>query len=487
MSSELEKSEKVLSGIHSLDSLTFLSVNESNRLQKILPDSLMATYYQEVGMLFYRKSSYHQASDYFVKSELLFRKGNQQAKAAKMISNQAVLQELQGNYENAIDMYMETAAFFIKEDDSSSLARVYSNIAVVYQEMGIVEKSLHYNHLGLSIKQHKHDTLSAATNLNNIGVIYDELFDQPDSSLFYYQKAVTIYQKYGTQEQLAHALNNLARIHIKQNKGSLALNELRRALAIMDSLDNPNGKAKVLRNMGEFNFSMLNNSEALNNFNKAMTLFDEVGDRKSKLEVSELISKVYLAGGDFARASEYMELRNQIKDSLMSYESQSIIAEMETRFQVKEKNKAIELLKLQEELNQRKITYQIWLISLLLVIFILILLVFFFVFKRNKLKQVQLRLELQNYLMQIRDMKTVISKKQSSPDNKDASPNFEEFDLTEREKEVLQLIAEGYKNTEIGEKLFVSANTVKSHIKNIYIKLDVKNRVEALKRVKLVN
>jgi ATP/maltotriose-dependent transcriptional regulator MalT len=342
--------------------------------------------------------------------------------------------------------------------------------------MGIVEKSLLYNHLGLTIKQLQHDTLSTATNLNNIGVIYDELFDQPDSSLLYYQKAVAIYQKYGANERLAHALNNLARIHIEQHKGSLALNELRRALAIMDSLENLNGTAKVLRNMGEFNFSMLNNSEALKNFNEAMALFTETGDKKSRLEVSELISKVYLAGGDFARASEYMELRNQIKDSLMSSESQSIIAEMETRFQLNEKNKAIELLKLKEELNQRKINYQIGLIGLLLVIFFLILLVFFFVNKKNKLTQNQLRLELQNYLMQIRDMKSVISENQSHIESNNPSPNFEEFDLTEREKEVLQLIAEGYKNTEIADKLFVSENTVKSHIKNIYIKLDVKNR-----------
>ena len=65
-------------------------------------------------------------------------------------------------------------------------------------------------------------------------------------------------------------------------------------------------------------------------------------------------------------------------------------------------------------------------------------------------------------------------------------PDFEEFDLTEREKEVLRMIAYGYKNSEIGEKLFVSENTIKTHIKNIYIKLDVKNRVEALKRVKMV-
>jgi DNA-binding NarL/FixJ family response regulator len=47
--------------------------------------------------------------------------------------------------------------------------------------------------------------------------------------------------------------------------------------------------------------------------------------------------------------------------------------------------------------------------------------------------------------------------------------------LTRREKEVLQLIAEGYTNPEIAEKLFVSSSTVDTHRKSLLAKLDVKN------------
>jgi len=51
--------------------------------------------------------------------------------------------------------------------------------------------------------------------------------------------------------------------------------------------------------------------------------------------------------------------------------------------------------------------------------------------------------------------------------------------LTLREKEVLQYLAEGKGNKEIANALYISVETVKSHIKNIYRKLDVHNRVEA--------
>jgi DNA-binding NarL/FixJ family response regulator len=51
--------------------------------------------------------------------------------------------------------------------------------------------------------------------------------------------------------------------------------------------------------------------------------------------------------------------------------------------------------------------------------------------------------------------------------------------LTQREKEVLQLIAEGKVNKEIADLLYIGTETVKSHVKNIFKKFGVKNRVEA--------
>jgi LuxR family maltose regulon positive regulatory protein len=54
--------------------------------------------------------------------------------------------------------------------------------------------------------------------------------------------------------------------------------------------------------------------------------------------------------------------------------------------------------------------------------------------------------------------------------------------LSDRELELLQLIAAGRKNREIADALVISVNTVKVHIGNIYGKLGVSNRVQAVAR-----
>lgn len=56
--------------------------------------------------------------------------------------------------------------------------------------------------------------------------------------------------------------------------------------------------------------------------------------------------------------------------------------------------------------------------------------------------------------------------------------------VTPRELEVLGLIAQGLSNREIGERIFVSENTVKTHSSRLFDKLDARNRVQAVKRGK---
>jgi LuxR family maltose regulon positive regulatory protein len=59
--------------------------------------------------------------------------------------------------------------------------------------------------------------------------------------------------------------------------------------------------------------------------------------------------------------------------------------------------------------------------------------------------------------------------------------------LSQRELQVLQLIAQGLSNREIGERLFIALDTVKGHNRKIYGKLGVQNRTQAVNRARSLN
>ncbi|BCL68501.1 putative Transcriptional regulator VpsT [Vibrio nigripulchritudo MADA3029] len=60
-----------------------------------------------------------------------------------------------------------------------------------------------------------------------------------------------------------------------------------------------------------------------------------------------------------------------------------------------------------------------------------------------------------------------------------SKPTFE-IELTRRELDVLQSLKSGASNLEIADELFISEHTIKSHLYNIFKKLDVKNRIQAM-------
>ena len=93
-------------------------------------------------------------------------------------------------------------------------------------------------------------------------------------------------------------------------------------------------------------------------------------------------------------------------------------------------------------------------------------------------------------------IKTVVVEKEvyvnrNDPDSsRDLVPDtslVSQLKLSKRELEILSLLAQGHSNQEIAAKLFVSLSTVKTHNQNLFEKLDVKRRIQAVEKAKRLN
>ena len=64
------------------------------------------------------------------------------------------------------------------------------------------------------------------------------------------------------------------------------------------------------------------------------------------------------------------------------------------------------------------------------------------------------------------------------------SKKIEELGISSREYDVLKLISKGFSNKEIGDRLFLSESTIKTHVSNLLVKLDAKRRTQAIEKAK---
>ena len=483
-SSLLNAFDQTLKQVHNIDSLYYLTDKfEHQLIDKKSPDSIMALFYHKSAIKFYSYSKFGVAMEYFQKAEQAYDLTGDMLMSVKMKGNQAVLLDLQGNYKKAIEILLEVSDYFQRINDTLPLAFAYSNIGVIYEELKNPEKAIAYGKKAMKLKLEVGDTLKAATNLNNIGVNFEELIKNADSAIYYYEQAFVIYKRYNKIEKYATVLDNIGRMYLSKGFYEKAANNFLEAYKIFDSIGNKNKLAAVVSNQGELYFYHGDTKLAVEKIQQAFRWYKESGIVKGQVETAKLLSKIYMAEGRYGKASEMMQQYNQLNDSLLNTENQAVIAELETKYQVKEKTRIIKLLQLQNQLHTKQIKMQTLLIISMIVVVILLIVLFFSHYKRTGLKEQKLRLELQNYLLQIAEMEDKLKNRKENCGEKSNLELIKNYNLSKQELKVISLIAEGFKNAEIAEKLFVSQNTVKTHIKNIYSKLDVKNRVEALRKV----
>ncbi len=130
------------------------------------------------------------------------------------------------------------------------------------------------------------------------------------------------------------------------------------------------------------------------------------------------------------------------------------------------------LIKKKQEQNEKESVEIALLLTVLSLILIVSLIVIVYFYRSNKKKRIEI--EIENSTIQDTLDKVVLEMKELNTPKNDLT----DFNLTERQREIILLVKEGKTNKEIGNELFISENTVKYHLKVIYDTLKINKRSE---------
>ncbi|MFD2036989.1 tetratricopeptide repeat protein [Belliella marina] len=422
----------------------------------------------------------------------------------------ALALEFSDRFSDAIDTFQFALSLADQIGDKKSVAKIKNSIGAAYYYQSDYTKSIQFYQEAFLLSEEINYFEGKAYALNNLGIIYRHRRD--------FSKALETYQKSKDLKLLLQ--DSVGVLNSEYNMGILYsfLNDYERSLQAFNraenlailTKDNRNkatikiGKGAALYNLEMLDEAYINLEEGLKELKpgsphekigalayfgilkikkgledaglKDLLLADEMVRQTDRLELKKQVSKelatAYELIGSPDLAVKYWRRYNEVNDSINTEQKQWAFEEMQAKFGLIEKDKQIQM---QEAALRAEINRRYFGLALLTLLF------FSLVFVGYK-KMIGLR------KVQLLEIESIKSK---APAQLRKQMDFSMINinlptpLTEREIDVIGQLELGLSNQEIARKLYVSENTIKTHLKNIFIKTEAQSRTDLIHRLKL--
>ena len=351
---------------------------------------------------------------------------NDQDGVAASLNNLGMVYKNQGDMNRALAYYQNAFKIFEQQRDRVGMANALNNMGIVHRSNGKADKALKVYLSALKVFESLGNKVGEANTLNNIGNIYYEQkkFDQ---ALQFYENSFRISEAVGDINAMAGKLSNIGGVHLARGDKQKAMESAERALELQERIGDDQGQISTLNNIGAYYFEEKDYDLALGNFLKAEKLERSTGDRTysaitlasigqvyqqknqhqkalqylnralkeatssgnsaTMLGAYAALGETYAALGDYKMSYNSEQSRKQLEDSLARSSSTRDLAEMQTKFETERKQREIELLNRENEVNQLRMTKQSILRNLILVVLLFIVISLFFLYSRYKSKQ----------------------------------------------------------------------------------------------------
>jgi ATP/maltotriose-dependent transcriptional regulator MalT len=365
------------------------------------------------------------------------------------------------------------------------MAIALNGIGNVFVNIKDYEKALYYFRKALKIEEDNNNKRGIEYDSANIGEVYIQN-QQYDSAQVYLDRALKLSKINPRKDGIGIKHNLLGQLYQKKQNYKKSNEHYLASIEIFKAHNNSRYLSNTLINIGINKLYTQEFVQADQYIKEGLLIAKKISSKENILLGYNALSIYFNKQHHYKEALASFQMAVKFKDSMLNEASQKSIISTQIAFEAMEKNKLIQALNEEKKQNAQKAkdNYRnmIWM-AIIGSILLLSLVVFIVLYRKNIDLELQKKnVELRQYVHQIDELKNE-TKQIEAQRQASLSSNMEKFDLSEREKEVLKLIAQGFKNSEIAAQLFVSNNTIKTHIKNIYIKLDVQNRIQAMKKV----
>ncbi|MCV9386372.1 tetratricopeptide repeat protein [Reichenbachiella ulvae] len=445
--------------------------------------SLVQETHSYIGFCYREFHFYERALPHFQRSLEMAQDLNDTVEIATSYYNLGSVFRDLGQLDQSLTMLQKAYQIDVARKDTSALGFDLTLMTSLEVELGDLDKALAYAKESLELlREEGGNANSKAIRYKLIGLVFTEK-QQYDSAQAYLEEAMVLFQD--ARDSLRHMDTQLAlaELDLKQGRydqASQTIQQLQQELDMNQSADRLAKSNLILAEAYiKQNFYVLAQNVLENN----LILCQEAELMAEARDSYELLAELYEQQGKERMVLMTKEKMLDLRDSITAINNREELRKMELIYQFDQMEHENELLKLQNEKAQLELEARQQRITLLTIILVLSILssiaIIAGLISRFRMKKKLLQAEINELRMQIR----VVLKGDTSALDLQALNEKLNRSLSEREIEILQHAISDLSNTAIADKVCVSVNTVKYHLKNIYDKLGVSNRKEAMEFV----
>lgn len=404
---------------------------------------------------------------------------------AHVLIARATAYSFKAGYDKSTQLELEALQIAETTHDTTTILDACNNLGIDFMYVEDYEKSYEYFDRYKSLAALAGDSVRLGHGLNNLGMV-EYYRGNEENELSLYKQAQNIFKEIGEQEGLGNTLLNIGTVYTENKSYDEAEGYYEQALEIFEKLNYTSAYCNVLQSLAENYLDQGSFKQAEKVALQALKILEENNLQLDVTYTYELLKNIYHEMGNDQLAFEYMQKYHTLDREIFNKEKSRVINELNIKYETAEKEAAIERLELDNKLQQleigksRTILIAISVIAVLVIISSILLMIMRN--KRNEAERIAQEHELDALKQRILEIQQQLPTDQISIDLEELNEKLF-TPLSEREFEILKHSLEGKSNREVADAVFVSINTVKFHLKNIYQKLGVSNKKEILQYV----